>query len=38
MTNDTFSPPCIHGNARRLANLIASERVDIVRAHGATVA
>src|SRR5450759_4227084 len=29
MPNDTFNPLRIRGNARRLANLIASERIDI---------
>ena len=38
MTNDTFNPLRIRGNARRLANLIASERIDIVHAHSAGAA
>jgi hypothetical protein len=32
MAVDTFNPLRIRGNARRLANLIASERIDIVHA------
>ena len=38
MTNDTFNPLRIRGNARRLAHLIASERIDIVHAHSAGAA
>ena len=38
MTNDTFNPLRIRGNARRLANLIASERIDIVHAQSAGAA
>ncbi len=38
MPNDTFNPLRIHGNARRLSNLIASERIDIVHAHSAGAA
>src|SRR5664280_906432 len=38
MPNDTFNPLRIRGNARRLANLIASERIDIVHAHSAGAA
>ena len=34
MTTDTFNPLRIHGNARRLAQLIVSERIDVVHAHG----
>jgi glycosyltransferase involved in cell wall biosynthesis len=35
MQNDTFNPLRIRGNARRLANLIAGDRVDIVHAQSA---
>jgi glycosyltransferase involved in cell wall biosynthesis len=38
MPNDTFNPLRIRGNARRLANLIASERIDIVHAQSAGAA
>ena len=38
MPNDTFNPLRIHFNARRLSNLIASERIDIVHAHSAGAA
>ena len=38
MPNDTFNPLRIRGNARRLANLIASERIDIMHAHSAGAA
>jgi glycosyltransferase involved in cell wall biosynthesis len=38
MTNDTFSPLRIYGNARRLVDLIGSERIDIVHAHSAAAA
>lgn len=38
MRNDTFNPLRIRGNARRLANLIASERIDIVHAQSAAAA
>ncbi len=38
MTTDTFNPLRIRGNARRIANLIASERIDIVHAHSAAAA
>src|SRR5674476_744990 len=38
MPNATFNPLRIRGNARRLANLIASERIDIVHAHSAGAA
>ena len=38
MPNDTFNPLRIHGNARRLSDLIASERIDIVHAHSAGAA
>jgi glycosyltransferase involved in cell wall biosynthesis len=38
MTYDTFNPLRIRGNTRRLANLIASERIDIVHAHSAGAA
>ena len=38
MPNDTFNPLRIRGNARRLANLIAGERIDIVHAHSAGAA
>jgi glycosyltransferase involved in cell wall biosynthesis len=38
MTNDTFNPLRIRGNTRRLANLIASERIDIVHAQSAGAA
>jgi glycosyltransferase involved in cell wall biosynthesis len=36
MPIDTFNPLRIRGNARRLANLIAGERIDIVHAHSAS--
>ena len=38
MATDTFNPLRIHANARRLVNLIASERIDIVHAHSAGAA
>jgi glycosyltransferase involved in cell wall biosynthesis len=38
MPNDTFNPLRIRGNARRVANLIAGERIDIVHAQSAGVA
>jgi glycosyltransferase involved in cell wall biosynthesis len=38
MTNDTYNPLRIRGNTRRIANLIASERIDIVHAHSAGAA
>ena len=38
MPNDTFNPLRIRGNARRLANLIAGERIDIVHAQSAGAA
>ena len=38
MPNETFNPLRIRGNARRLANLIASERIDIVHAQSAGAA
>ncbi|MGH6728271.1 MAG: glycosyltransferase [Pseudolabrys sp.] len=38
MPNDTFNPLRIRANARRLANLIAGERIDIVHAHSAAAA
>jgi glycosyltransferase involved in cell wall biosynthesis len=38
MPNDTFNPLRIRGNARRLANLIAGERIDIVHAESAGAA
>ncbi len=34
MTTDTLNPLRVRGNARQLAKLIASERIDIVHAHG----
>src|SRR5471032_251187 len=38
MTNDTTNPLRIRGNAKRLANLIAGERIDIVHAQSAGAA
>jgi hypothetical protein len=38
MPNDTFNPLRIRGNARRLVNLIAGERIDIVYAESAGAA
>jgi len=38
MPNDTINPLRIRGNARRLANLIAGERIDIVHAQSAGAA
>jgi glycosyltransferase involved in cell wall biosynthesis len=38
MTTDTVNPLRIRGNARRLANLIAGERIDIVHAQSAGAA
>ena len=38
MPNDTFNPLRIQFNVRRLSNLIASERIDIVHAHSAGAA
>jgi glycosyltransferase involved in cell wall biosynthesis len=38
MPNDTFNPLRIRGNTRRLANLIAGERIDIVHAQSAGAA
>ena len=38
MSNDTFNPLRIRSNARRLANLIAGERIDIVHAQSAGAA
>jgi glycosyltransferase involved in cell wall biosynthesis len=38
MPNDTFNPLRIRSNAKRLANLIAGERIDIVHAHSAGAA
>src|SRR6202140_3012971 len=38
MPNDTFNPLRVRGNARRLANLIAGERIDIVHAESAGAA
>jgi glycosyltransferase involved in cell wall biosynthesis len=38
MPNDTFNPLRIRGNAWRLANLIANERIDIVHAESAGAA
>ncbi len=38
MPNDTFNPLRIRGNARRVANLIAGERIDIVHAQSAGAA
>jgi glycosyltransferase involved in cell wall biosynthesis len=35
MPNDTFNPLRIRGNAKKLANLIAGERIDIVHAQSA---
>ncbi len=38
MPNDTYNPLRIRANARKLANLIAGERIDIVHAHSAGAA
>ncbi len=38
MPNDTFNPLRIHANTRRLSDLIANERIDIVHAHSAGAA
>jgi len=38
MTNDTFNPLRIRGNARVLSQLIAGERIDIIHAHSAGAA
>jgi len=38
MPNDTFNPLRIRANARRLAGLIAGERIDIIHAHSAAAA
>jgi glycosyltransferase involved in cell wall biosynthesis len=38
MPNDTINPLRVRGNARRLANLIAGERIDIVHAQSAGAA
>lgn len=38
MANDTLNPLRIRANARKLANLIAGERIDIVHAHSAGAA
>jgi glycosyltransferase involved in cell wall biosynthesis len=35
MSNDTINPLRIRGNTRKLAQLIASERIDIIHAHSA---
>jgi glycosyltransferase involved in cell wall biosynthesis len=38
MSNDTINPLRIRGNARKLSQLIASERIDIIHAHSAGAA